>query len=246
MSYTQKPKMILFDVGGTLFNDGPCDPCEGFKKLITFADNPEAGDVQKMKACWDELVGEIAPCNRSVHGHTVDIPLITPLKYASMMCGLKYSISAYQQEELFDRYNSTRELTPGIVKLLQDLDEMGIRAAVISNNMMSGESLALAVKHWIPESKMEFCLTSADLQLCKPWGGLFVAAAAYAGVDPVDCWYCGDSLVPDVDGSRNGGMTPVLIDEKSAIPAQYRTEDGREPYFTVNHWDELGKLLRSL
>ncbi len=30
MQYKKKPKMILFDVGGTLFDDGRCGPVAGF------------------------------------------------------------------------------------------------------------------------------------------------------------------------------------------------------------------------
>ena len=246
MSYTKKPKMILFDVGGTLFNDGKCDPLEGFRGLISHADNPEVGDAEKMAVCWDELMGELSTCNRSLSGHTVDVLLYTLIKYAAMNCGLKFSISPERQEELFDRYNSSRELTPGIVELIETLNEMGIRTAVISNNMMSGESLALAVEHWLPQAKMEFCLTSADLHLCKPWSGLFTTAAAFVGLDCSDCWYCGDSIGPDVDGSRGAGMTPVYIDQRSQVSIEYRTDDDREPFMTVNDWSELAKHLRAL
>lgn len=246
MSYTKKPKMILFDVGGTLFNDGKCEALDGFRGLIAHADNPDAGDLDKMVACWDGLLNEITPCNRSVSGYTVDMPLYSLIKYAAMNCGLKFSISPAQQEELFDRYNSSRALTPGIVKLINTLNELGIRTAVISNNMMSGESLALAVEHWLPQAKMEFCLTSADLQLCKPWSGLFTTAAAFSGLDCGDCWYCGDSMVPDVDGCRGAGMTPVYIDQMSQVSMEYRTDGNREPFMTVNDWSALADYLRTL
>ena len=58
MSYTKKPKMILFDVGGTLFNDGRCDPLAGFQGLISHADNPQVGDAGKMAKYWDELMDD--------------------------------------------------------------------------------------------------------------------------------------------------------------------------------------------
>ncbi len=38
MGYSIKPKMVLFDVGGTLFNDGKCFPIEGFAELRKFAE----------------------------------------------------------------------------------------------------------------------------------------------------------------------------------------------------------------
>ena len=118
--------------------------------------------------------------------------------------------------------------------------------AVISNNAMSGKSLALAIKRWIPEAKPEFCLTSADLLLPKPDKTLFECAAAYADIDPADCWYCGDSKVPDVDGSSDAGMTPVLIDTKSPLAREIRTDGKNGEYLTVNHWNVLTEILKEL
>lgn len=40
MPYNIKPKMILFDVGGTLFDDGKCVPVDGLSKLRLAAENP--------------------------------------------------------------------------------------------------------------------------------------------------------------------------------------------------------------
>ena len=41
MSYNKKPKMILFDVGRTLFADGKCNPASGFETLRHYATNPD-------------------------------------------------------------------------------------------------------------------------------------------------------------------------------------------------------------
>jgi hypothetical protein len=40
MQYKKKPEMIFFDVGGTLFDDGRCDPVAGFGGLRVAAVNP--------------------------------------------------------------------------------------------------------------------------------------------------------------------------------------------------------------
>ena len=134
----------------------------------------------------------------------------------------------------------------GVNSLLEKLGDMGIRTAVISNNAMSGESLGIAINRWIPENKFEFFLTSADLLLTKPDKSLFVAAANYAHLETEKCWYCGDGRIPDVDGGKNSRMMPVLLDRKSEIPLEWRTDGGRGEYLTVNHWNELEKYLLSL
>ena len=246
MPYTKKPKMIVFDVGGTLFHDGVCIPEDGFRGLLEHADNPAVTDAKTMADLWDRILDEFDMTNTSRNGYSIEIALPGILKYVAMQTGLKFSIPMAQQEEIFDRYNSTRFLTAGITDLLRNLDAMGVRTAVISNNMMSGEGLALSVARWIPEAKMEFCLTSADLLLAKPWGDLFTAAAKFAGVNPSDCWYCGDGRRPDVDGARNGGMVPVLYDIHGTLPAELRTDGGNGPYLAVNHWDALGNILKNL
>lgn len=245
MSYNHKPEMILFDVGGTLFNDGKCCPSEGFSALRLAAKNPDITDNTSLSVLWDEYMNEISGI-KSRSGITLDPPLSAVIRYATFHTGLHYDIPMAEQEEIFDRYNSTRTVIDGVPELLYEIESLGIRTAVISNNMMSGESLALAIKRWIPSAKFEFCLTSADLLFTKPSETIFAAAAGYAHLSPSDCWYCGDGRIPDVDGAKNSGMTPVLLDEKSSIPFEMRNDGGRGEYLTVNHWNVLKEFLQSI
>lgn len=246
MKYNKKPKMIFFDVGGTLFDDGKCIPINGLSKLRLAADNPDVTDDITLASLWDEYMNEVNVGLKSKSGTFLDIPLSAPIKYVTMKTGLRFSISMAEQEEIFDRYNSTRKVIDGVSELLAALHKSGIRTAVISNNVMSGESLALAINRWIPTAKFEFCLTSADITFSKPDKVIFEAAASYAHIDTADCWYCGDGRIPDVDGAKNSGMTPVLLDVKSEIPFEMRTDGGRGEYLTVNHWDILKNHICSL
>ncbi|MBQ8575481.1 MAG: HAD family hydrolase [Clostridia bacterium] len=247
MTYNKKPKMILFDVGGTLFDDGRCIPINGLSALRNAAENPGVTDDETLAELWDGYMEEtLGGKPKAKSGINLDFLLSAPIKFVTMRTGLRFNIPMAEQEEIFDRYNSTRTVIDGVPDLLGTLDKLGIRAAVISNNAMSGDSLHLAIKRWIPSEKMEFCLTSADLLLPKPDKTLFECAAAYAHVDPADCWYCGDGRVPDVNGARNGGMTPVLLDTKSEIPAEMRTDGGKGEYLAINHWNVLADLLTKI
>ncbi|MBR6531600.1 MAG: HAD family hydrolase [Clostridia bacterium] len=247
MSYNIKPKMVLFDVGGTLFDDGRCIPLDGLAHLRLLAENPDATDDITLAGLWDSYMEEaLGGKPQAKSGINLDLPLSAPIKYVTMRTGLRFNISMAEQEEIFDRYNSTRKVMDGLTELLSNLKKLCIRAAVISNNAMSGDSLQLAIKHWIPEADMEFCLTSADLLLPKPDKTLFECAAAYAQLDPADCWYCGDGKVPDVDGSSGAGMTPVLIDTSLPEEQQMRTDCINGAYLAINHWNVLTKLLNEL
>ncbi len=246
MSYSQKPKMVLFDVGGTLYKGDSFSAANGLDALRKLATNPDITDTAAMATLWDSYADEIGSGHKSTSGTTLDFPLSGALKFITMNTGLRFDISMYEQEEIFDRFNSSRRLICGITELIISLKSLGIRTAVISNNAMSGESLTLAVKHWIPDSDMEFCFTSSDILLSKPDRNIFDTALAYAGLNASDCWYCGDSFTPDVYGAKSAGLTPVLIDVNSSVPVQFRTEDSVGEYMVVNNWAELAKHIENI
>ena len=240
MSYNRKPKMILFDVGGTLFDDTRCIPRDGLSALRKCSVNPDITDDDTLEKLWNEYSAEIGSNHKSESGTNLDFPLSAYLRYVTMKAGLRFDISMAEQEEIFDRYNSERKIVDGVTELLSTIDNLSIRSAVISNNAMSGEGLRLSVDRWIPSNNMEFCLTSADVLLAKPDKSIFLCAANYAHIEASECWYCGDSKVPDVDGAKAAGMTPVLIDVNSEISLKFRDDD----YMTVNSWKHLAEYLQ--
>lgn len=245
MFYTKKPKMIFFDVGGTLFKDGKCIPCDGFERLRLSAVNPEITTSIKLSEYWDKFLKETSEI-KSDSGIKLDIPLSSVLKYATMNTGLILNIPMAEQEEIFDRNNSDRQVIKGVPELLSLLDSLGIRTAVISNNMMSGESLALSIKRWIPSANFEFCLTSSDILFAKPSKEIFAAAIKYACVDASDCWYCGDGRIPDVFGASSFGISPILLDTDSSVPLEYRSDEYCDRYLCVNNWNELIKYIQNI
>ncbi len=244
MAYDKKPQMILFDVGGTLFRDGKCIFRDGLSALRKAALNPDVTDDDTLLRIWNEYHDEIGWSFRSKSGAVLDMSLSSGIKYTAMCAGLRFNKTIAELEEIFDRFNSTRELMPGVEELLEALYKNGIRTAVISNNAMSGEGLSLALDRWLPGNKLEFSLTSADVLLAKPHKSIFHCACSLAGLEPSECWYCGDSMLPDIVGSGNAGMSPVLIDTKSAISLEYRTDIGRREYMTVNNWKELTEHVK--
>ncbi len=244
--YNKKPQMILFDVGGTLFNDGKCIAEDGFSALLRVAENPEVTNEKILTEYWNEYINEVCKGLKSKSGISLDAPLSAIIKYATMNAGLHIDLPMPQQEELFDRYNSTRKVIDGIPELFKTLEEFNIRYGIISNNAMSGEGLELSLKHWIPTINPELCLTSADILFTKPYEKIFFAASNYAHLKPEDCWYCGDGRIPDVAGAKNAGMCPILIDEKSEKPLEFREDGGRGGYMAVNNWNALKVYLEKL
>ena len=243
--YSKKPKMILFDVGGTLFTGGNFSAEKGFLALLERAQNPEITNAKALTAFWDEYIEEIGSLY-SESGIHLDTALSAIIKYATMNAGLHIDLPMAEQEEIFDRYNSDRTVIDGVPELFEALEILCIRYAIISKNAMSGESIYLAIKHWIPTAKPEFCLTSSDIMFTKPSEKIFTVAAKYAHLNTEDCWYCGDSKIPDVDGGQGAGMIPVLIDEKSDITLEYRNDGIKGDYMTVNNWNALKEHLLNI
>ena len=246
MNYDKKPKMVIFDVGGTLFDDGKCIPVQGLSALRKASLNPEVTSEETLATLWDEYTNEVTSGLKSQGGITLDAPLSATIKYVTMMTGLHFDISMAEQEELFDRYNSTRTVIDGVPELMATLGQLNIRTGVISNNAMNSEGLLLALKRWIPSWEPEFCLTSADILLTKPHRSLFDCASSYSGISPEDCWYCGDGRVPDVDGAVNGGMKPVLLKVKSGVELEYGTDHSHGEYLVVNNWNVLREYILNL
>lgn len=246
MNYGKKPQMVIFDVGGTLFDDGKCIPIQGLSALRKASLNPGVTSDETLARLWGEYTQEVTSGLRSRGGITLDAPLSATIKYVTMRTGLHFNISMAEQEEIFDRFNSTRTVIDGVPDLMATLGELGIRTGVISNNAMSGDGLLLALKRWIPTWEPEFCLTSADILLTKPHFSLFDCVSSYSGVSPDECWYCGDGRVPDVDGAVNGGMNPVLLDIKNKTALEYRTDHSDGEYLVVNGWNVLREYILNL
>ncbi len=239
------PRMILFDVGGTLFIDGKCIFRDGLSALRGVSLNPEVTDEDTLCRLWDEYSREVGSEHYSRSGAHLDFSLSSALKYVIMNTGLRFKEDIFQLEEIFDRFNSSRQIATGIESLLDTLKSRGIRTAVISNNAMSGEALALAIKKWLPLSDFEFCLTSADIMLAKPFKSIFLTAAAFAGVSPEECFYCGDSFEADVEGSSSAGMLPVLIDTTAPTPLIFE-DNGCGEFMRIKSWSALENFINDI
>lgn len=242
--YTEKPAMIIFDVGGTLFDDGPCIAENGLRELRLAAKNPDITDDSRLVALWNDYMTEVCHGLKTESGTFIDIPLSAAINYVTMKSGLRFDITMIQKEVIFDAFNSSRKVIDGVTELLCTLKQKNIRTAVISNNVMSGESLAAALKNNIPDADFEFVITSADVSFSKPDSRIFEAAAAVAQLDPAQCWYCGDSRKPDVKGAKNSGMKPILLDTKSEAKTEIVSDEFAENYLKVNHWDELTAIIK--
>lgn len=229
----KKPKMVLFDFGGTLCT-GSFDLEKGMEALRLAANNHDCATTKEMCGMWREASDYL----RS-NTNKVETPLDAVLRGILIRCGLRYDFGVDECGTIFDSANSEgRKPLPFIEELLRVLHEKGIRTAVISNNALSGKQLKRVIDFQIPRNKFEFIFSSADFLMCKPAPDMFEAAAKFARLAPSECWYCGDSFGDDVRGSHKAGMFAVHYAADSEIPFELKT-DNQKAYAVINDWRAL-------
>ena len=236
------PKAILFDFGGTLFDDGEHHLPDAVAALRLAADNPEATTDEELLMLtlnlWDRL-------NQNESGET-DVQLTSMIENITKRAGLVYSKSLEECGIIFDGHHcNERQPMKNIAELLETLNAKGIRTAVISNTVLSGAQMTASINQLLPESRFEFVYTSADFVFKKPCGDMFLAATKNLGLEPKDCWYCGDSFNNDVIGSSKAGMFHVYYNEQAEKGAEF-TAINSVDCCVINDWAQLTKVIQTL
>lgn len=104
-------------------------------------------------------------------------------------------------------------LYPDVLPCLQALHQHGLTLGVISD---WGISLSLILRHHDLIQYFDFTVVSAQTRRAKPDPQLFQTALERADAIPDYTIHIGDSYVLDVLGARAVGITPVLLDRRSA------------------------------
>lgn len=136
----------------------------------------------------------------------------------------------------------------GADKLLDFLNDEGIRTAVLSNNGWSGEAIRNRFDRLLPQNRFAFVMSSADYMIRKPDPRLFEIALLKAELDASAVWYVGDSLRADVYGAHAAGLFPVWYAEETM---ESRNDDAGIPrpdfdYLRIGRLDDLRRILAEL
>lgn len=244
----KKPEMIIFDYGHTLlyepgFNAMRCEEA-AFAYIVKNPCNLTAaqiyGEVQKMFQRFSEERG------RGIEIHEWQF-----MRLIYEYLGIEFSISYEELEEI--EWNAAAEgaVMPYADKMLDYLNECGIRTAVISNIGWSGRALTNRVNRLLPGNKFEFIIASSEYVIRKPDRMLFEIALRKAGLPADQVWYCGDSIQNDVMGAHGAGIYPVLYegDTPGEVNPLLHQNDGVKvdfDYLHIHDWREMAEVLRRL
>ncbi|MEI6579623.1 MAG: HAD family hydrolase [Eubacteriales bacterium] len=240
------PKMIIFDYGHTLLCEPGWDPARGNAALMKYVVKNEkhctVEDVVKhAEIIFNQHISSLREFGYEISGQVGD-------KFLYEYLGIEFSLTPLEMETEFWNGASMGAVMPNADKMLDYVNEKGIRSAVISNLLWSGEALAERLNRLLPNNRFEFVITSSDYMFRKPNRLLFELALRKTGLDAADVWYCGDNPQADVEGAAQVGIFPVWYD--NALECEYR-DKSKEPlpkceYLLIHEWDEMIEVLDGL
>lgn len=237
--------MIVFDAGKTLIDYLPKADNKGMSYLSTIdaikmlmqyiVSNPHHYDAETITVRSNQLFEKYRDCRKALF----EINNQVILKTLFDLLEIEFSISLAEVEKII--WNHSADIIPvdGAVALLDELNRMDIRTAVISNLDFSGYLLKERLNQLLPNNRFEFVIASSDYGVRKPQPLLFEVGIRKSGLHPQDIWYVGDKYNVDVVGSASVGMTPVLFRGKP---------DGNAPehMITITAYEQLTELLKKL
>ena len=240
------PKMIIFDYGHTLLCEPGWDSERGNSALLKhITKNPGGYTIEEIRK-WAEII--FNDNMMSVRELGFDISGRVGDKVLYEMLGIEFALTPLEMETVFWDGASPGDTMPGTAEMLDYINSKGIRSAVISNLIWSGEALKIRFDRLLPYNKFEFVMTSSDYMFRKPSKFLFDIAIRKSGLSPDEIWYCGDNPYNDVEGAHNAGIFPVGYEND--------TDDrpGREKYeynpsfdcLHIHEWREMIGVLELL
>lgn len=236
----KRPKMILFDYGQTLADEGRFDGIKGTEAVLRHAtENRHGFTAAQVQAAADEInagLGRFDPARR--HLFQVEVPnhMFTAYLYESM--GIRLSLTARETDRIFWDAAAPGTPTEGIEEFLEFLREQGIRTGVISNIAFGGETVRERIDALLPGHTFEFVIASSEYLFRKPNRRIFHLALEKAGLGPEDAWYIGDNYECDVVGAREAGLFPVWYTGAAQEPVREEAD-----VLTVSHWSRLMGML---
>ena len=231
-----KPKMILFDYGQTLIDEGKFDGVRGTEAVLKYATQNKyhlsAAQVQEEAENINREVGRFDPAKR--HLFQVEVPnhMFTAYLYESL--GISLSLTSEQIDQVFWDAAAPGTPTFGIEELLEYLHQSGIRTGVISNIAFTGKIVTKRINDLIPTNHFEFIIATSEYMYRKPNRRIFNLALEKADLQASEAWYVGDQYECDIVGAKNAGLFPVWY--QGAIRMSYEEKDG---VTVAKNWQEF-------
>lgn len=124
-------------------------------------------------------------------------------------------ITPQLRQHMHENYEPNDIIDPATPELLDTFRKAGFVLGVVSNRDEPYndllDSLGIA-------DLFDFTLAAGEVNSWKPDGKIFTHALQMSGMKADETLYIGDNYYADVVGSRQAGLSPVLIDPESIFP----------------------------
>lgn len=236
------PKMIIFDYGNTLLCEPDWDSDNGNMELMKYVvRNPNNCTIEDVRKVAELIFGEHIESIRK-NGYDICGQIGNKVLYEYL--GIEFSLTPLQMESVFWNSASTGAVMPNADKMLDYINQMGIRSAVISNLLWSGEALTERFNRLLPKNQFEFVMTSSDYFIRKPNRILFDIALQKANLRADEVWYCGDNPKADIEGASQSGIYPVWYD--NTVKSDGFSIAPECEHLHIHNWNEMIDLLEKI
>lgn len=235
----KKPRMIIFDYGHTLLYEPDWNSDCGDKELLKYiVQNPNNCTLEDVRKGAELIFGKHVEDIRKM-GYDVSAQVGNRVLYEYL--GIEFSLTPIEHETVFWNAASAGAIMPEADKMIDYINSKGIRSAVISNLLWSGEALTNRLNRLLPNNRFEFIMTSSDYLFRKPHRMLFEIALQKAKLDAADVWYCGDNPQADVEGAAQTGIFPVWYDNDTGRDCKDSLGEAAPKcdYLYIKEWSEL-------
>lgn len=240
-----KPKMILFDYGGTLMYEPDFCPSAGNEAIYPYiCENPHNISLDEFSNYLLSLFDDI----RKLRGELIEIHEHIFLRYVLEHFDMKLSVPIEEAEWIICEGISNAQKTPGVSEMLGFLQHNGIRSGIISNLCWSGHALTKRIQENFPEHHFDFIMTSSEYIFRKPDPHIFNLAIRKSGLKLEEIWYCGNDVEVDVFGAYHSGLFPVFYDDRMVPSRLHEKNDSFTidfPYLHIGSWRELIEKLEN-
>lgn len=238
------PKMIIFDYGHTLLYEPDWNTDKGNCALMKYiVKNPNHCTLNDIKKGAELVFGKHIENVRKI-GYDISGQVGNKVLYEYL--GIEFSLSPLEMETVFWNGASMGAVMPDAEIMLDFLNQNGIRTAVISNLLWSGDALKERLDRLLPNNKFEFVMTSSDYFLRKPNKILFDIALQKSGLSAEEVWYCGDNPKADIEGASQSGIYPVWYDNDTG--KEYKDYDLCKipncEHLHIHDWREMIEVLK--
>lgn len=244
----KKPEMIIFDYGHTLLYEPGHNPSNGNRAIYEYIKkNPSNISFEE----FDKTIMGLFAKIKAESGPLVEMHEHNFLKFAYEYMDIEMSVSIEDAEKIIWNGISKGAIMPGTEKMLDYLNQKGIRTGVISNLCFSGDALKERLNRFLPNNKFEFVLASSEYIFKKPHSTMFNIAMKKANLEADRIWYCGDSIEADINGAGNVGMFPVFyegetVDDVGPSVEQNKSMNINYEHLHITDWSQLIAKLEEM